>query len=723
MTFLPGKNQLLSLNVHGTIQSTVTGLSLLEFHEHNNTVSAVDVAPFTKFADKPGTFVATAGGDEKEIYIWNADDGTIVRKFGSHGHGIFATGASTNQVYMAYGQSNPTGILDDAPLEKSLNLTDFSLKDITATDKFQRHDLEYMGSKIHKESAHVLNYGTGTISIDEQKDGEIRSYTFLKDHNMIAIGSTFGIPLFDRSGKPVSKLLGHGGELWSVCPFASNMLLSSSADQTIKIWNYTTQELLLTFFPANDREWVIWSPSGYYHASAGGEKYIGWLINKTENDLAEFHEVSEFRDKYHNPELIKAILKEQSLEKASKLLNIVVAKPDDILKLLPPEITWIEPSGYTGTTSSPLYNIKASIKSNNPVKSLKLIINGRPYVTKMEDFRIEKTDNGMTIQYALDFTKVSVQARGLEVVAASEVDHIKKEVSIQIFVENEISGIVTDARTVLYQQQSDNRVTPQPNNKTGSSDRNETVAAFPNLYLITIGISSFQNPAYNLNYADDDARSIEAVFKDQQGKLFNKVYSLSLINENATRAKIISTFDRLKPVVSAHDYVVIFIATHGINKNNQFYILPHDGDATKANITCVNWRDFSDVVGNLPSQVLLMIDACHSGQLGKNLGQISSDNTEAVREISSGEYGVVIMAASTGSEYSLEHPDWAHGAFTLSIIEGLQNRKADIRPDGAIFLRELDFYVAERVKDLTQNQQHPTTQKPSTISAMPIIKY
>jgi uncharacterized caspase-like protein len=81
------------------------------------------------------------------------------------------------------------------------------------------------------------------------------------------------------------------------------------------------------------------------------------------------------------------------------------------------------------------------------------------------------------------------------------------------------------------------------------------------------------------------------------------------------------------------------------------------------------------------------------------------------------------MAASTGAEYSLEHADWGHGAFTLSIVEGLEKHKADIREDGTIYIRELDFYVAERVKELTENMQHPTTQKPSSISLMPVVKY
>jgi WD40 repeat protein len=731
MLSIKGQNQLLYLNVRGHVKDLSSGTDVVDFTAHNNTVSAAAMAPFTKFAEQEGIYVATAGGDEKEIYIWNSANGKVVRKFAGQGHGIFATGVSDDNLTLSFGQSNPTDILEDAPLEKSFSFTDFSLKDVSKEDKFKQHDRDFMGSKIYKESTFVLNYGTGNIQVDPQKDGEIRSYTFLNEHNSIAIGTTFGIPVFERTGTLSFRLIGHNAEIWSLTPMGTDLLISSSADQTIKIWNYKSKELLLTYFPANDREWVVWSPSGYYHASAGGEKYIGWLINKKENQLAEFHEVSEFREKYHKPDLIRAIIKEKSLANAAKVLNMVIPKEDEIVKLLPPKITWITPNAFTVTTSTPQYQVQASIESNNPLKGLKLMVNGRPFA-KMEEFKTEKTATGVTVTFTIDFSKVSFQSRGLEVVSASEVDNQKKDVIVQLFAENEVSSILTDSRTISYQQQQEKR-TPQNNNTTSTTTTTTTnttvtntttpATELPNLYMVTIGISNFQNTAYNLNFADDDARAIETVFKDQQGKLFNKTYNFSLINENATRAKILTAFDRLKQVVTPKDFVVIFIATHGINRENQFYILPHDGEASKANITCVNWRDFSDVVGNLPSQVLLLVDACHSGQLGKNMGQGTSDNTEAVREIASSEYGVVIMAASTGSEYSLEHADWQHGAFTLSLIEGLQNHKADIRPDGTIYLRELDFYVAERVKDLTENRQHPTTQKPSSISAMPVLKY
>ncbi len=71
---------------------------------------------------------------------------------------------------------------------------------------------------------------------------------------------------------------------------------------------------------------------------------------------------------------------------------------------------------------------------------------------------------------------------------------------------------------------------------------------------------------------------------------------------------------------------------------------------------------------------------------------------------------------------SLEHPDWGHGAFTKALIEALEKGQADYSKDGMINLREMDLYIAERVEVLTKGEQHPTTQKPSTISRFPIVQ-
>jgi uncharacterized caspase-like protein len=134
----------------------------------------------------------------------------------------------------------------------------------------------------------------------------------------------------------------------------------------------------------------------------------------------------------------------------------------------------------------------------------------------------------------------------------------------------------------------------------------------------------------------------------------------------------------------------------------------------------LNWNDIGEILSKMPCRVLLFLDTCHSGALGASLASNENyvKNTEALRKMGSNEVGVVIMSASTGDEYSLESPDWAHGVFTLSLIQGLKDGKADFRGDGLIELRELDLFVSENVYELTNGQQNPTTQKPSTISKL-----
>ena len=66
------------------------------------------------------------------------------------------------------------------------------------------------------------------------------------------------------------------------------------------------------------------------------------------------------------------------------------------------------------------------------------------------------------------------------------------------------------------------------------------------------------------------------------------------------------------------------------------------------------------------------------------------------------------------------HDDrWENGAFTKALIEGLKG-KADYSGDGAISIGELDLWISERVKQLTEKKQHPVARRPETIPDFPI---
>ena len=52
---------------------------------------------------------------------------------------------------------------------------------------------------------------------------------------------------------------------------------------------------------------------------------------------------------------------------------------------------------------------------------------------------------------------------------------------------------------------------------------------------------------------------------------------------------------------------------------------------------------------------------------------------------------------------------------TKALIEGLGKGEADLLRNGTITVSELDAFIAERVKTLTDGRQHPVMSRPNTI--------
>ena len=97
-----------------------------------------------------------------------------------------------------------------------------------------------------------------------------------------------------------------------------------------------------------------------------------------------------------------------------------------------------------------------------------------------------------------------------------------------------------------------------------------------------------------------------------------------------------------------------------------------------------------------------------------------ADINQIVNDLTAAENGVVVFATSSGRQYSLENINWNNGAFTKALVEG-RNGKADYTQDGAVTINELDTWLTDWVKQLTQNQQTPSTIKPSTVPDFPLV--
>lgn len=222
------------------------------------------------------------------------------------------------------------------------------------------------------------------------------------------------------------------------------------------------------------------------------------------------------------------------------------------------------------------------------------------------------------------------------------------------------------------------------------------------LVALSVGVSRYARPEANLNYADADALGLADALRRQEGQAYIRVLVRTLTNEEATRDGIRDALRWLQaqagPATSA---IVAFSGHGGVDRGGRLYYVPHDADG-RPDQTWLPWDEVAAALRQVrASPVIFFSDCCHAGAFGQRPAAQESLADPLVRGA-----GVMVFAASRGLESSLELGSLEHGAFTYALLQGLEGR-ADLIPDGRITMSELQAYVANQVKQLTDDRQHP----------------
>lgn len=282
-----------------------------------------------------------------------------------------------------------------------------------------------------------------------------------------------------------------------------------------------------------------------------------------------------------------------------------------------------------------------------------------------------------------------------------------------------------------------------------------SVQVKPDLYVITMSVSAYKDKRYSLHYAAKDGKDIASLFStlDQPDGGYGKVNVFPLLNRKAVKENFFSLKQQLSKT-KIDDEVVIFVSGHGLlNKSLDFYFATYNTDFRHPEINGISFDEMESILDSIPARKkLLMMDACHSGEVdkddirdltaarttssgditfrgnireydfrgnGKAISQsgITLTNTfDLMKELFTGldnGTGTTVISAAAGKGYALESPLWNNGVFTYSIINGLKNRAADKNKDGTITISELKDYSIKEVQDLTDGQQKPTARRES----------
>ena len=233
----------------------------------------------------------------------------------------------------------------------------------------------------------------------------------------------------------------------------------------------------------------------------------------------------------------------------------------------------------------------------------------------------------------------------------------------------------------------------------------------PRLFVLSIGVSRYQEARFSLAYAEKDARAMAATLGAQNTSLFREIRTKVLVDEAVSRDSILESMNSFLGQAVSSDVVLIFVAGHGIKRSatDTFYFLPYEANPQNMTTKGLRWSDFEEEVAALGARVknvILMLDTCHSGAL-----QIGMRGIEVTPDLSSAfqRKGTYVLAAASADEAAVEAGSWGHGAFTHAILSGLKG-DADYNNDRIVDVLELFHYVEARVADMTRGQQHPRFQ-------------
>lgn len=260
------------------------------------------------------------------------------------------------------------------------------------------------------------------------------------------------------------------------------------------------------------------------------------------------------------------------------------------------------------------------------------------------------------------------------------------------------------------------------------------------LYVVTLGVSDYADDGLDLQYAAKDARDLAEVF-NKHGH--GRVRTLTLTDREVIDAGVLEKVRAFLAGATVHDRVVLYIAGHGmLDTKLDYYYAPHGFDPERIAETGIS---LEALVGCLqsaaPRKRLLMMDTCHSGQLGEageeqlamagmqlphgvravqNRGMKVKKATTGLNTAQTKRYiedmfsmsntyrGVNIIAASAGAEFAMESDEWKNGVFCAAVCRSLDG-SADYDQNGLTTIGELQNTVAHLVKELTGSRQNIST--------------
>ncbi len=146
------------------------------------------------------------------------------------------------------------------------------------------------------------------------------------DGRRFVLGADFSLRAFDAQGKPL-WMRQASGSVWDVnITGDGRLVVAAYSDGTVR-WHRMDdgRELLALYVLNNKRDWVAWTPEGFYDATPGALEVLKWHVNRGTDAAADALPVSAI-PKLERPDALPLVLQELETARALGLADLAAAR-------------------------------------------------------------------------------------------------------------------------------------------------------------------------------------------------------------------------------------------------------------------------------------------------------------------------------------------------------------------------------------------------------------
>ncbi|MCK9450422.1 MAG: caspase family protein [Bacteroidales bacterium] len=675
------KVQVYEINLDGTPKNLSS--PFLSF-EHKEDVMGLAFSP-------DGRHLVSTGMNPAECLVWNISSGKKEFQLGENATFELLSAIGTNP-------KSPTEIGFGRGLVSNPHINNFGR--VTKAFDFAKLEITTVKSPYSYSGARELSRGTTAPSVSFPMQEKLRTYLPLGNGHTL-IGTNYG-SYIDNFTMPISL---DGLSIYGLAMSSDkSRFMTGLENGLIRIYTTENGKQEAGLYVSENDDWVLWTPEGYYTASLKGAQSVAWQTNLGATKTPGYYPFEQF--------------------------DLILNRPDLVLE----KLGGVAPEFINALNKAYLKRLrKMDIKEEDLHASLEL-----PTIS---------TD---LINKEVSNSKLSVQ------ISASDKTGVKRlfvhinDVSVFGQKGKSISGLTYKDQIPLELTPGINKIQFSVLNSNGVSSLTETryiTLNAPeikgNLYVVAIGVSDYLDDDFDLNFAAKDATDLVNLLESRE-EMYDGFTKILITDSEATRENIKAVKNRLLET-SVNDEVILFAAGHGLLDDNYNYFFgTSDIDFYNPANKGLAYEDLEDLLDGIPARKkLLLIDACHSGEIDEDeladlentQGQNPAVSTRGFRKISKTKAdkkigleksidlmskffndlrkgtGAMIISSASGAEFAFESAAWQNGVFTYSLLEGIKSGNADANKDNTFSVSELRDYVSKRVVELTAGKQNPTSRR------------